>query len=60
MNVRITPRDHPRRTVLYGGVVKRVESDGVSLWIACRDVNHRVLLVSVADIQLDDEPGDWW
>jgi len=62
MNVRITPRGQPQREDLYGGVGK-VRSDGELLSLYDRRYpTVRVVLVQrqVAEIALDDDPGDWW
>lgn len=66
MNVRITPRYYPGRTYLYYGI-GLAYSDGFTL------ILHpitppppptapavRVPLVQVAEIALDEDPGDWW
>lgn len=64
MNVRLTPRDAPRRTDLYGGIV-RVYSDGTTLWLAKSTAEGRprwmvtsVPLVAVAELALDEDGGD--
>lgn len=61
MNVRIRPRSAPSRTDLYGGVVA-VYSNGATLILSLpeKGCSVRVPLKAVAEILLDDEPGDWW
>lgn len=65
MNVRLVPRTPPNRTVLYGGV-STVVSDGRTLWLRFRPKPPHYLpehvfsrLTAVAEILLDDEPGDF-
>jgi len=58
MNVRITPGDAPQRTDLYGGVVAPVTSDGVMVRLVMRFALVELLLATVAEIALDDEPGE--
>jgi hypothetical protein len=59
VNVRITPRGTPNRTNLYGGI-ETVRSDGT--WLVLYRTHGPVVLPmrQVAEIALDDEPGDWW
>jgi hypothetical protein len=62
MNVRIVPRRAPNRTLLYGGV-DRVESDGERLFVR-RTVREpkwwaELPLRAVAEILIDEHPGDW-
>jgi len=63
MNVRITPRDAPQRTDLYGGIA-RIVSDGQQLSLlrpigAVADaIGISLPLHTVAEIALDDDPGD--
>jgi len=66
MNVRITPRDHPTRTDTYGGVLL-VRSDGQFLHLEQVYPGHalmgqvtRLKLADIAEIALDDQPGDLW
>lgn len=67
MNVRLIPRDAPKRTDLYGGI-DVVHSDGTMLkLIGGSQVGGErwfeevhILQRHVAEILLDDEPGDWW
>lgn len=71
MNVRITPRVAPFRTDLYGGV-RYAFSTGEVLYLGHLPVveitadGHERLTVTalamgaIAEIALDDEPGDWW
>ncbi len=61
MNVRITPRENRQRTDLYSGIWA-VRSMGALLYLYHHDsLDVDVLPMStVAEIQLDDEPGDWW
>lgn len=69
MNVRIVPREFPRRTDLYGGIGVAV-SDGrtLRLYELNRDGTEaefcvepiRIPLSSIAEILTDNEPGDWW
>lgn len=64
MNVRIVPRDHPERTLLFAGVV-RVYSTGDVLVLASRPCGGdppivpgaTVPLRTVAEILLDEDPG---
>jgi hypothetical protein len=60
MTVRITPRQFPQRTEMYGGVA-HVESDGEVLSLndpEPRSWTVSIPLAEVAEIALDDEPGD--
>jgi hypothetical protein len=65
LTVRITPRDAPQRTDLYGGIV-RVVSDGRQLSLLRRvggiedAIGIALPLPTVAEIALDDDPGDLW
>lgn len=65
MNVRITHRENLQRTDLYSGV-QRVSSTGAQLylWWMLDDDNGPDFevfpLSTIAEIQLDDLPGDWW
>jgi hypothetical protein len=62
MNVRITPRSDPQRTLLWGNIT-RVLSDGMVLFLISEvhpsggisGVNWP--LKAVAEIALDDDPG---
>lgn len=60
MNVRITPRGHPERTELYGGVNPpvHVEAGMVVLRLPSRAVV--LSLKDVAEIALDEDPGDYF
>lgn len=62
MNVRLTPQGHPERTLLYGGVVGPIETDGVRLWLAFDDGQGRSVLMlwlaTIAEIRLDDDGAD--
>ena len=66
MNVRITPRGQGQATWLYGGI-GRVVSDGDSISLE-PDPAHRhpldevprIPLFVVAEIALDEEPGDFF
>jgi hypothetical protein len=62
MNVRIVPRRRPTRTLLYGGV-DRVESDGERLFLRRMTAEPKwwaeLPLKAVAEILVDDLPGDW-
>jgi hypothetical protein len=67
MNVRITPSKPPNRTYLYYGVVGPLRSDGHTLHL---EVNGYVMpdarpffhlrLADIAEIALDEEPGDFF
>lgn len=65
MNVRIVPRGHPERTLLYGGVTG-IESDGDTLVLLVRTPRHdkavgvAMPLRDVAGILLDEDAGDLW
>ncbi len=73
MNVRITPRGEPNRTDLYGGI-ERIRSDGTTLDLqerltrggqaktldASEDGHNRLPLRDVAEIALDEDPGDFY
>ena len=63
MNVRITPRDAPRRTEIYSGV-QMVQSDGTDLVMLvdasrAKALRHQITipLAGVAAIALDDDTG---
>lgn len=61
MNVRIIEHGQPQRTELHGGVV-RVESDGELCLTLLKKDGGRVVYAmrAVAEILLDDLPGDWF
>jgi len=57
MNVRITPRDKPQKTLLYGGV-RLIYSTGEKLELWQMPGVTALPLSTVAEIALDDDPGD--
>jgi len=59
MNVRLTPHGQPQRTDLYGGV-SRIVSDGIRLTLVVPHAEVSIPLRQVAELALDEEPGDWW
>lgn len=59
MNVRIVPRENLSRTDLYGGI-RRIQATGAQLLLWHLDDDVTILpLTAVAEIQVDDFPGDW-
>lgn len=60
MNVRIVPRGQPQRTDLYSAANEPLVVWDGQLIIPLHDGPVEVLqLKDVAEIWLDDEPGDW-
>jgi hypothetical protein len=63
VNVRITPRSQPERTDLYGGI-KQVRADAGFLILIERanpdSYPIAIPLKAVAEIALDEDPGDYW
>lgn len=64
MNVRIVPRGHPERTLLYAGVTAPIVSDGEHVRFAVDEAVFRIQLRDVvlplrevAEILLDEDPG---
>jgi hypothetical protein len=62
MNVRITPRDAPQRTDLFGGVEKVLADEGFLILIERGHPGYPLTLPlkNVAEIELDEEPGDFF
>lgn len=65
MNVRIVPRDDPNRTFLYSvQEPPRTDDTGEHLIVTPTgraDLAFKLRIqTEVAEILLDDEPGDWW
>ena len=65
MNVRIVRHGTSQRTDLYGGV-DYIESDGEVLYLCRLEGRPKPLVIGievmdrVAEILLDEEPGDCW
>lgn len=64
MNVRIVPRGHPERTLLFGGAIAPIVSDGARLTFEVDNVVFSLAfrevvipLRDVAEILLDEDPG---
>lgn len=62
MNVRIVPRDHPERTLLFGGIERVLAHEGYLVLVEQNFPGYPFTLPmrEVAELLLDDEPGDWW
>ncbi len=64
MTVRLTPRDHPERTLVIGGVIAPVRC-APSIVIGQRveltlKTGLPCVFYDIAAIELDDAPGVWW
>lgn len=63
MNVRIVPRHAPNRTDLYGGI-GTLKTDPTGEWLVFFRLRFRsafrLPMKDVAEILLDDEPGDFF